>query len=129
AAGLAGLHDAADEALVVGDAQLVPFDAKRRAADEDVVRPVPEEDASPIGLNELRGGLGHLREQRNHLVELIPLAGDFENGLEPANAMPLAVPLLNLRDRAADDGSERERGGLYLVPTAARRIDGEQMPV
>ena len=58
-----------------------------------MVRPVPEEDARPIGPEQPRGRLGHLHQQRLDLAGLVPLVGDFQDGFQPADARrPSLVP-------------------------------------
>ena len=102
AARLAALDHLADDAAVVGDPQFVVFDAQGRPADEGVAGAVPEEDACPIGAEQPRGRLGHLGQQRFHLVALVPPLGDLDDGFEPPE--PLRLPLKLLL--SADDGGQ-----------------------
>ena len=106
-AGLAGVDHLADDARVVGDAQFARLDAQCGAADEGVIGPVPEEDAGPIGAEQSRGGLGHLFEQRLHLAGFVPLAGDFQNRFQPADA---GVLVLGAADRFQRAGQNRGQG-------------------
>ena len=57
------------------------IDAKRRPADEEFVRFVPQEDARPLRSEQPRGRLRHFGQQRHHLLCLLPTGGDFQNGL------------------------------------------------
>ena len=81
AAGEAGLHHLADNTGGVRDSKLVPGDAKRRPADEEFVRFVPQEDARPLRSEQPRGRPRHFGQQRHHLLCLLPTGGDFQNGL------------------------------------------------
>ncbi len=91
AAWLAAMDNLADHARVVGNSQFAPFDSQGRPADQRVVRAVPEKDAGSIGLQQLRGRLGHLHQQRLHFVGLVPLAGNRQDGFQPLDAPPLLL--------------------------------------
>ena len=60
---LACMNDLADDARVVGDAQLAAIDAKSRSPDERVRLFVPEENACSLGIKQLRRCLGEAYEQ------------------------------------------------------------------
>ena len=116
------------DAFIVGDPQLAPFDAERRPADEELVRLVPQEDAGPIGCEHFCGRFGHLREQRLHLLGLIPTAGDFQEGRQA-----FAAAALLLRGTHRDDRLRERRHGLLrqLLNTSelggVGKVHGEQL--
>ncbi len=93
-----------------------PFDPERRAADENVVRAVPKKDARAIGMQQLRGRLGHLDQQRLHLVGLIPLAGDRQNRLQPFDASPIVLA----RGRAVSSAAPSVRASSSSVANGGR---------
>ena len=65
-----------------------------------------KKDAGPIGSQQARGGLGHLLEQRFHLAGFVPLAGDFQNRLQPTDAGMLVLGAANRFERAGQHGSQ-----------------------
>lgn len=106
AARFPGSDHLAHDAAIVGDPQFAVFDAQCRAADQHVVGPVPEEDAGPIGTQQPRGGLGHLHQQGLDLLGPVPLVGDFQDGLQPADATPVVVTQPDGGEGLAQDRSQ-----------------------
>src|SRR5262249_21141819 len=74
---LAGVDDLADDAGVVGDAQLASLDAERRPSDERARGTVPEKDAGALGAEQPRCGLRELRQKLVHLQCARPAGSDF----------------------------------------------------
>ena len=48
-----------DDAGIVRHAQLATFNAQRGPTDQGLVGPVPQEDARPVGVEQIRGGFRH----------------------------------------------------------------------
>ena len=132
---LAGVDHLAHDAGVVGNPQLVALQPKRRAADERVIRPVPQKDAGPVGREQPRGGFGHLHQQRFHLAGLVPAAGDLEDGFQPfdrggaiarrtraqasASARPSASEASSAGGKAAGASAREAEGKDLAAPSAA----------
>ncbi len=118
----------ADDAEIVGDAEFVPFDAERGPADELMVRTIPKEDAGPIGREHLRGGFGHLHQQRLHFLRLIPTSGDFQERGEPFVAAALLFAGPHRGEPLREVGAHEFHGLLHAHERrGVGRVQGDQL--